>query len=53
MNKNYKEIWVRLKGNLNGFNTHCSTLKEAIKTFPIIGGKRSNIAEWWYQSILF
>ena len=50
--RNKKEIWVRLKGNLYGFNTHCKTLKDAIAEYPIIGGKRSNIAEWWKEPIL-
>ena len=27
-----KEVWIRLKGNLFSFNTHCSTLKEAMET---------------------
>lgn len=43
-----KEVWVRLKGNLLSFNTHCSTLKEAMETLPQCS-KRSWIAEWWKQ----
>ena len=40
------EIWIRLKGSFYGFNTHCSTLKEAMNTYPSCA-KRSWIAEWW------
>ena len=43
---NKGEVWVRLKGNLYAFNTHCYTLKEAMSTYPICA-KRSWIAEWW------
>ena len=43
-----KEVWVRLKGNFFSFNTHCSTLKEAMETYPQCN-KRSWIAEWWKQ----
>ena len=30
------EVWIRLKGNLYGFNTHCSTLKEAMEQEPAL-----------------
>ena len=43
-----KEVWIRLKGNLLSFNTHCSTLKEAMETLPQCGKKKKN-AEWWKQ----
>ena len=43
-----KEVWVRLKGDLLSFNTHCSTLKEAMETLPQCN-KRSWIAEWRKQ----
>ena len=43
-----KEVCVRLKGNLLSFNTHCSTLKEAMETLPQCS-KRSWITEWWKQ----
>ena len=39
-------VFVRLKGSLYGFNTHCKTLKEAMKTYPSCQ-KRTWIAEWW------
>ena len=44
-----KEVWVRLKGSFYAFNTHCSTLKEAMETYPIME-KRSWIAEWWKEN---
>lgn len=40
------EIYVRLKGSLYSFNTHCKTLKEVMSTYPSCS-KRSYIAEWW------
>lgn len=45
-----KEVHIRLKGSLYGFNTHCATLKEAMATYPMCS-KRSYIAEWWKQEI--
>ena len=47
-----EEVHVRLKGNLNSFNTHCSTLKEAMEIYPMLA-KRKWIAEWWKEKILF
>ncbi len=44
--KESKEVWVRFKGSIYGINTHCSTLKEAMETYPMCS-KRSYIAEWW------
>lgn len=43
-----KEVVVRLKGELYCFHTKCSTLKEAMQTYPMLA-KRSWIAEWWYN----
>ena len=45
------EVWVRPKGTLYGFNTHCETLKEAMETYPSIR-ERKMIAEWWKESTL-
>lgn len=46
------EIHVRLKGSFYSFNTHCSTLKDAMATYPMLA-KRSLIAEWWKENISF
>lgn len=47
-----QEVHVRLKGSLYGFNTHCKTLKDAMQTYPMLA-KRSWIAEWWKERVLF
>lgn len=48
--KNF-EIHIRLKGSLYSFNTHCTTLKEVMATYPQCK-RRSNIAEWWKEYII-
>ena len=42
-------VHIRLKDSFYSFNTHCETLKEAMKTYPSCK-KRSYIAEWWMGS---
>lgn len=42
------EVHIRLKGSIYSWNTHCRTLAEAMRTYPICA-KRSYIAEWWKQ----
>lgn len=46
--KEEKEVWIRLKGAFYSMNTYCKTLKEAMETH---GFKRSDIAEWWKNSV--
>lgn len=50
MKRNDSYVWVRPKGSFYGFNTYCHTLKDAMKTYPLIN-KRSLIAEWWRNPI--
>lgn len=41
-----KEVHIRLRGDLYSQNTHCATLKDAMKKYRL---KRHWIADWWKE----
>ena len=42
------EVWILLRGCCYAFNTHCETLKDAMREQNL---KRSDISDWWKNPV--